>query len=337
MSTPNKICNDGASKSNDDVCEMNNMVQNNMSITTNNNTTDVNICANCGKEGSDVNNTCNKCKMVKYCNAACKKKHRHKHKKDCEEHQRLAAERAAKLHDEALFRQPPLEHEDCPICFLRMPSYPKGIVYKSCCGKMICSGCIYAVKLTGGGDELCPFCRAPTPSNEEAMKREKKLIETGDSTAIEIVGGYYACGVHGYPQNHAKALELFYRAAELGNAKAYFAIGCTYDSSRGVEVDKKKAKQYYELAAMKGNVKARYNLGCIEKRAGNMDRARKHWMIASGGGSNNAVKGIKGMYLKAQATKEDYTKALQAYQEYLNEVKSAQRDEAAVVDKYKYY
>ena len=30
-------------------------------------------CANCGKEDSDVTNTCNKCKMVMYCNAACKK------------------------------------------------------------------------------------------------------------------------------------------------------------------------------------------------------------------------------------------------------------------------
>ena len=41
------------------------------------------LCANCCKEGIDVINICNKCKMVKYCNAACKKKHRSKHKKDC--------------------------------------------------------------------------------------------------------------------------------------------------------------------------------------------------------------------------------------------------------------
>jgi len=41
-------------------------------------------CAYCGKEGSDVNNECNKCHTVKYCNAACKKKHRKKHKKVCE-------------------------------------------------------------------------------------------------------------------------------------------------------------------------------------------------------------------------------------------------------------
>ena len=53
-------------------------------------------CANCGKEGSDVTNTCNKCKSVKYCNAACKKKHRHKHKKACERY--VAAARTDKTH-----------------------------------------------------------------------------------------------------------------------------------------------------------------------------------------------------------------------------------------------
>ena len=40
-------------------------------------------CASCVKEGGTLN-TCNTCNMVKYCNAACKKKHRSKHKKACE-------------------------------------------------------------------------------------------------------------------------------------------------------------------------------------------------------------------------------------------------------------
>ena len=57
---------------------------------------DKSICASCGKEGnSNDMNTCNKCKSVKYCNAACKKKHRTKHKKACER-------RMAELHEEAL-------------------------------------------------------------------------------------------------------------------------------------------------------------------------------------------------------------------------------------------
>ena len=35
------------------------------------------LCTNCGKEGDgDSMNTCNKCDLVQYCNAACKKKHK---------------------------------------------------------------------------------------------------------------------------------------------------------------------------------------------------------------------------------------------------------------------
>ena len=49
------------------------------------------ICANCGKDGA--NNVCAKCKQVKYCNAKCKKVHKKKHKKECEEHVKLATEK----------------------------------------------------------------------------------------------------------------------------------------------------------------------------------------------------------------------------------------------------
>ena len=66
--------------------DVNNITEGIDSITIQN---DVSTCAACGKEGnSDDMNTCNKCKMVKYCNAVCKKVHKKKHKKDCEEHQR---------------------------------------------------------------------------------------------------------------------------------------------------------------------------------------------------------------------------------------------------------
>ena len=47
---------------------------------------------------------------VKYCDATCQRNHWSKHKKDCKR-------RAAEIHDEALFKDPPAK-EDCPICFL---------------------------------------------------------------------------------------------------------------------------------------------------------------------------------------------------------------------------
>jgi len=57
----------------DGVCEMMGNLQN---MSTADDGGVVSGCANCGKEGA--NNVCNKCKQVKYCNAACKKKHRSK-------------------------------------------------------------------------------------------------------------------------------------------------------------------------------------------------------------------------------------------------------------------
>ena len=88
--------------------------------------TEVDVCANCGKEGSDLN-ACNKCKDAKYCNAACKKRHRTKHKKKCER-------RVAELHDIELFKQPS-PREDCPIYMLPFPSLVSGSKYFTCCGK----------------------------------------------------------------------------------------------------------------------------------------------------------------------------------------------------------
>ena len=277
------------------VYDVNDMLQN-MS------TADVPICANCGKEGA--NNICSKCKMVKYCNAVCKKVHKKKHKKDCEEHVRLATEKhneelriAAELHDEKLFKQPPPK-EDCPICFLRMPSLGSGRTYFSCCGKVICNGCVYAPLYDNQGNKVdnkkCPFCRTPNPATDaEANERLMRREEAEDPNAISNLGIDYRDGTNGCPQDYTKALELWHRAGELGNAEAYCCVGFAFYNGRSVEVDEKKAIYYYELAAMRGDATARHNLGGLEANAGNIDRALKHFMIAISWGDNDSLDKIK--------------------------------------------
>ena len=257
------------------------------------------ICANCGKEGcsSDMN-TCNKCKSVKYCNAACKKKHRSKHKKACER-------RVAELHDEALFKEPPNEKEECQICFLTMPSAGQK-EFKSCCGKLICSGCIYTMKEKGGKGklDLCAFCRTPEESSDkEHMKRLKELMDKGNDWAFFQFGSYFVEGVRGMPKDINKALELWQRAGELGCAEAYFSIGAVNSSGRGVAVDKEKAKHYYELAAMMGDETARNNLGFFEQKAGNMERAMKHYIISACGGYEEALFCVQRGYKNGIVTK----------------------------------
>jgi len=305
------------------------------------------VCANCGKEGA--NNVCAKCKSVRYCNAVCKKVHKKKHKKDCEEFIRLATEKhneelkiAAELHDEKLFKQPP-PAEDCPICFQRLPFLHTGSRYYLCCGKTVCSGCRYAPQYDNQGNEVekkCPFCRSPHPeSDEEIVERTIKRVELDDPIAIHNRGNYYFLRQYGFPQDYTKALELWHRAADLGLSAAYGRIGYAYDHGQGVEVDKEKAEHYYELAAMAGDVLARFVLGIMEGRACNYDRALKHWMIAVKGGNVQSLDAIKHLYSDGGATKEDYMKALQSYQTYLSEITSSQRDKAAAFSsvEYRYY
>ena len=295
------------------------------------NENDVSVCANCGKEGSNLN-ICNKCKEATYCNAACKKKHRPKHKKQCER-------RVGELHDEALLREPPPQHGDCPICELRMPSMASGRKYMTCCGKILCSGCCHADVYDNLGntiaEEKCPFCRTPDPTSEkEVIERLKKRMEVGDAYAFYMMGAFYKEGAYGLPQDSAKAVEFWRKAGKL----AYNNIGSAYGIGNGLGRDEKMAKHYYELAAIGGDAMARCNLGANEHNAGNHDRALKHYMIAVRGGHTKALREIQQLYMNGHVAKDQYANALRSHQAYLIEIKSDQRDKAvAFYDDYSYY
>ena len=280
-------------------------------------------CAACGKEGDgDSMNSCNKCDLVQYCNAACKKKHKSKHKKKCER-------RVAELHDEKVFKEPP--REECPICMLPLPLDASESTFFPCCGKTICMGCIYAM-LESKGANLCAFCRTPyAESFEEEVARTKKLIKKGNAYAFYMLAGCYAHGRISMPPNLAKANELYLKAGELGCADAYFNLGNAYDNGEGVEIDTKKAMHYYELAAMNGSVNARFNLGIIEGKAGNYQRTYKHFILAAMAGHEEALVAVKQGFMGGIVTNGEYELSLRAYHNRQLEMKSETRDKAAAV------
>jgi hypothetical protein len=150
-------------------------------------------CADCGKEGGVSLKACKSCMQVKYCNAACQKKHWPTHKTACKL-------RAAELRDEALFKDPPAK-EDCPICFLPMPifllsciSLPPATIssvpindfakankelaneatdlYFPCCGKSICAGCIHSFSMSGNEVSV----RFAMPTELKQTKRGLKKL-----------------------------------------------------------------------------------------------------------------------------------------------------------------
>jgi len=179
------------------------------------------------------------------------------------------------------------------------------------------------------GKDLCAFCRIPPPkSDEEEIKRTKKLMDKGNGKAFNMLGGYYAQGVMGMPQDWNKAHELYLKAGELGSANGYYNLGNSYDLGTGVEVNKKKSKYYWELAAMMGFVSARYNLGIMEGRAEYGHRAINHFTLAAKAGHEKALSMVKLGYMDGLITKDEYTSTLRAYQKIQDEMKSDAREKA---------
>ena len=283
------------------------------------------MCAACGKEEDEDTKLkfCNACKLVKYCSRDCQAAHRKQHKQACKK-------RAAELYDEQLFKE--VEPEECPICLLPLSNETHTELFQSCCGKVICCGCMHSMKESEGGVDLCAFCRTPAPTSEkELKKRLKKLIEKEESGGAFLnLATFYARGSLGMPQDQQKANELYLKGGQLGCSNAYLNLGNSYYFGQGAEVDKKKAKHYYELAAIGGNAEARHALGILEGKAGN-HRAFKHTMIAARAGHTEALDLVKKGYMHGNVTKDEYANTLRAYHERQKEMKSDARDKATEV------
>ena len=67
----------------------------------------------------------------------------------------------------------------------------------------------------------------------------------------------------------------------------------------------------------------------VERDAGIISRAIKHWMISAGAGDDNSLKNIRVCFMIGHATKDDFEKALRAHKEAKDGTKSDQRDTAA--------
>ena len=303
-------------------------------------------CAECGKEEGGVSlKTCTSCKLVRYCNAKCQRNHWAKHKKTCKQ-------RAAELHDEALFKDPPPK-EECPICFLPMPvnlicciSLPSATVssvpifdlaeayedfaemeteeYYSCCGKGICRGCIHSFGLAGNVGK-CPFCNSDRgcKTDAERVAEMMKRVEAQDASAMNQLAQNYYFGGAGLLQDHAKAVELWKQAVALGSSQAHF---CLAEAYRHELEDLKKAHFHYEAAAVAGHEVARCNLGSIERKSGNMELVLKHLRIAASAGDYAAMNFIRKFFERGVVSREAIDSTLTAYNNSCVEMRSEARD-----------
>ena len=208
-------------------------------------------CAGCGKVGDD-HKICSSCKSAKYCSRACQLKSWSSHKEECKK-------RSAELQEEALFKPPPPQ-PDCAICMLPLPIDIRQCQYQVCCSSYLCTGCIQAHWMTQmTKDDLdCPFCREiVTNDTVEYIKRLEKRAAVNDAEAIQFLAGIYNDGRKGLEQDHAKAAQLWMKAAKLGSRLANCQIAACYRDGRGVKRNEAKEKHHHELAAIAGYMNSR--------------------------------------------------------------------------------
>eukprot|EP00986_Skeletonema_menzelii_P005098 scaffold1801_cov79-Skeletonema_menzelii.AAC.5 len=231
--------------------------------------------------------------------------------------------------DIILFQQPESSHlGDCPICILPLPLDTKKSMMQSCCTTMICIGCYYAsIKCkveTKIGERTCPFCRQPEPRGAAEIEGyKKKRIEVNDPVAMLEAGK--RCYHQGDYEN---ALDYFNKAAKLDEAEAHYCLSFMYRDGTGVNRDMGKKLQHLEEAAIGGHPKARHNLGVYEMNRERIERAVKHFTIATNNGHDDSVKALGELRAAGHVSKEDYELALRAYQAAVDSSNSPQREEA---------
>ena len=249
-------------------------------------------------------------------------------------------------------KQDPPEDE-CVLCAYPLPLKTNESLYKSCCGELICGGCIIAQKRTliigtnvkkpikGSREEeqefrtmltskrrfVCPFCRKPEPTNiKETLKRLYNQIDNyKDPKAINLLGTWYHDGIHGRPKNLKKAEELFQQAYDLGNPYAAFNLARLYHEHIP---DEARMKQYAEEGVRRGNPRCMSFLAIRAHQSGNWADAYVYYMMAARSGDDMAMNGLMEFYRNKTLTKDDLATTLRAHKAATDKGKSEPREYA---------
>ncbi|QWV96499.1 sel1 repeat family protein [Geomonas nitrogeniifigens] len=92
----------------------------------------------------------------------------------------------------------------------------------------------------------------------------KNFMYEEDAASLYMVGYLYDHG-EGVPNDSAKAVEWYTKAAEKGSVKAMYRLGVMYSNGVGVEKDDATAIMWFKKAAFKGFVPAKDAVKRLEK------------------------------------------------------------------------
>ena len=126
----------------------------------------------------------------------------------------------------------------------------------------------FALSATVDADDLAAARDAIANGDyAQAIARLEGAAAQDDDTALTLLAALHHRG-EGVPKDTQRAIELYARAAELGNAEAQFNLGNIYLLGEGVKADESWALTYYRQAAAQGHELAARNMSELYRAAG---------------------------------------------------------------------
>jgi len=227
--------------------------------------------------------------------------------------------------------------EECPICMIPLPLFGTESIFFACCGKLICKGCTYKNSLTKvkngtpiheilNNEMKCAFCQQLSKlTYKNEIKCLKKLMKKNNIQAFRQMAGHYMRG-EGVIESDTRALEMYIRAAELGDyANAFAMIGDYYFA---IEQNDLKAAKFWEISAKKGSAHAHKELSLVCARNGDIQKGIEHSKVAASAGFKESMDSVMKAYKHKVISKEDLTITLRAFQASNDATKSKDRDDA---------
>jgi len=125
----------------------------------------------------------------------------------------------------------------------------------------------------------------------------KKMIVAFAVLTAVLFGGDFQDGLKAYVnKDYKKAVELFQKSADEGDARAQFILGTMYNEGKGVKQEYKKAVEFYQKSANQGHAEAQLNLGFMYYNGQGVKKdkikAYHWWMKAAKQGIPQAQKNL---------------------------------------------
>ncbi len=156
----------------------------------------------------------------------------------------------------------------------------------------------------------CIFCGYPLEKDTSLQRNE----EPKDTIVSDLVNRAEQLRIS---KKYANALQLYEKAAKLGDAYSQVWIGNYYDRGIGVEKDYKKAVYWFTMAAKQNNSIAYNNLGTMYEAgngvAKNGAKAAECFLRASNAGYDIASANLARLYHYGNGVPQNYELAVKYY------------------------